>query len=233
MTAHFTPLEMLGLVGAALGVDQTALNQAPPYLRKSLMFPYQDGLLFATHLYQRGGWQAVDKAFANPPQSSEQILHPTRYPDDAPQVIAIAPLTDTLGSDWRLVHENVMGEFALRLYLDVYLTRRQAAQAAQGWGGDHYAVYQNPVTKQVLLVLLLAWDDKSEQDEFANLYNEFAQRRFGDEVQPVESTTQTKWVGEDVLLIAQNGKQSNSARTLIVLAPDETVMEQVLKTAQE
>lgn len=233
MLTHFGPLDMVGLVGAALTIDQTALNQAPSYLRKSMTFPYQDGLLFATYLYGRGGWPAIDAAYANPPQSSEQILHPFLYPDDTPQLVTLPPLTGTLSSDWQLVDENVLGEFGLRLYLDVYLTQRQASEAAAGWGGDRYAVYENVATEQVLLVILIAWDDEFDRDEFGEIYQKYAGQRFGKDVRQIERETQQEWIGEDVLFLAQADNDSALTHTLIVLAPDVATAEQVVGEVED
>jgi hypothetical protein len=228
MSTYLTPVEMLGLIGEAMSVDQEVLNRAPRYLRESLLFPYREGLLFVTSLYQQGGWSATNAAYTHPPQSTEQIMHPERYP--TPQVVTLPPLTDTLGSGWQLADENVLGEFTLRAYLDVHLTRGQAAKAAQGWDGDRYAVYQNGGTGQDLLVLSLVWDSEAEAAEFVGAYLEYAQARFGDGPYRTDGDARMRWTGEeDVLLLAQRSDRDGPARTLIVLAPDETLVERVLR----
>ena len=80
------------------------------------------GSRFVGELYRAGGFAAIDAAWANPPQSTEHILHPERYrAGDAPQIVALAPLTDTLGVGWQEIENNVMGEFFLREYLDQQL----------------------------------------------------------------------------------------------------------------
>jgi hypothetical protein len=172
----------------------------------------------------------VDAVYAHPPQSTEQILHPERYPSDTPQVVALPPLTDTLGSGWQLVDEDVLGEFTLRAYLDVYLTQRQAAQAAAGWGGDRYAVYQDTGTGQVLLVLLLTWDNGAEEVEFVAAYQKYAQRRLGNTIPQIEGTYRTWWIGKkDALLLARSGAPGAQTHTLIVLAPNDLVTTHVLR----
>lgn len=230
MGTHLKPVELLRLIGEAASIDQEALNRAPRYLRESFLFPYQEGLLFVGKLYQEGGWPAVNAAYTHPPQSTEQIMHPERYPHDMPQVVTLPPLTDTLGSGWQLVDEDVLGEFTLRAYLDVHLTRSRAAGAAEGWDGDRYAVYQNVGAEQMLLVLSLVWDNEVEAAEFVGAYQEYAEDRFGDGPHQTEGDARRWWMGEeDVLFLAWNTVPEELTRSLIVLAPDEALVERVLR----
>jgi hypothetical protein len=230
MQSNFTAGDILGLFGSAMSVNQQAFNRAPAYLRHSLTFPYEQGLIFALSRYQEGGWPAVDATYARLPQSTEQILHPERYPGDVPQIVSLPPLTGTLGSGWRLVDENVLGEFTLSAYLDVYLIQSQATQAAAGWGGDRYAVYRNADTGQTLMALLVAWDDGAEESEFATAYREYALERLDDAAAKPEGDNRTWWVGKkDALLLARSSAPGAQLYTLIILAPDEGTARRVLK----
>jgi hypothetical protein len=133
-----------------------SLDDYPPVLINNLAFPYVSGSRFVGELYRAGGFAAIDAAWANPPQSTEQILHPERYrAGDAPQLVALAPLTDTLGVGWQQIEDNIMGEFILREYLDQQLPATTAARAALGWGGDRSAVYWNEATGVVLALRLV------------------------------------------------------------------------------
>ena len=224
MQHYFTSTDMWQMVGAAFTMNQAALNQAPAYLRQSLMFPYQDGMTFISTLYYRGGWPAVDEAFTNLPQSSEQILHPHLYPHDLPQTVTLPPLTSTLGADWHLVAENVLGEFTLRAYLDTQLTFNQAIAGADGWGGDHYAVYQNGADETVL-VMSIVWDSAADESEFAEIYQQYAQMRLG---QPAPLNGQTpgfQWHNATTNLVMATAATSH---TLIIQAQHEVLSQQIL-----
>lgn len=48
------------------------------YLLK--FFPYSDGPVFINELGERGGWDAVNNAYSNPPTTSSEIIHPDTYP---------------------------------------------------------------------------------------------------------------------------------------------------------
>ena len=67
------------------------LDQAPLAIREAMIFPYRAGFTFVAALRRRQPWSAVDAAFARPPRSTEQILHPERYlADDRPISIEVA-----------------------------------------------------------------------------------------------------------------------------------------------
>ncbi len=194
-------------------------DRAPRAIREELVFPYTAGLAFVQRLYVRGGWEAVNAAFRDPPASTEQILHPEKFDRrEAPIRVTLPPLTDTLGSGWRIVDENVLGEFYLRVYLEEHLPAFRAEAAAAGWGGDRYAVYENEAAGQDLLVLAVAWDSEAEAQEFVEAYRAYAADRFG--AGPIrEAEGQALWKGQDALWLEWRG-----ARALILRGPDEEVI---------
>ncbi len=64
---------------AAGGVASEQFNQAPRALRETLIFPYIQGVEWATQVYRKGGWPLVSQAYSRLPLSSEQILHADKY----------------------------------------------------------------------------------------------------------------------------------------------------------
>lgn len=203
--------------------DSSVLDSAPAVIRESLLFPYSAGLTFVSALFQDGGWSAVDAAYANPPLSSEQILHPERYPDDVPQIVNLPPLTDTLGTGWHLVDEDVMGEFGLQLYLGVHVSSSDTRNAAEGWDGDRYAVHWREDESAFVLVVRLAWDTPADAAEFFDIYVQFAESRFGSGPTRKEGEARLWWIGDDLLLLARN----SADETLILFAPDEPTLDAV------
>jgi hypothetical protein len=159
---HYT-LEALGLLGmiglvleAAQPVGQSSIT-APPIVRQHLEFPYVSGLRFAMALHERAGYEAVDAAFASPPKSTSQVLHPDRYFEGIePDPAALGDVSGALGSGWATVEEARLGEFFLRAWL-VALGARQAtaAGAAESWSGDAYAIMEGPGSQHVLAARLL------------------------------------------------------------------------------
>jgi hypothetical protein len=85
-----------------------------------------------------------------------------------------------LGDDWTLLLDRTMGEFYLREYLATQLTRQEARDAAEGWGGDRYHIYQNEATGELAWVTRLVWDTSDDATEFAEGYKAFGDAHFED-----------------------------------------------------
>lgn len=134
-------------------------------------FPYVQGARWAAALQEAGGWDALDRAYARVPCSTEQILHPERYVDDEPvEDPTIPDLQSILGEGWRLVQEDTLGEWLLGLHLAAYLDDDALAeQAAGGWAGDRFALWEGPDGEQVL-VWRTVWDSRDEAVEFERTY---------------------------------------------------------------
>ncbi len=212
---YFTPDEVDAIVNDSAQTDDSFLDEYPPVLINNLAFPYVSGSRFVGELYRAGGFAAIDAAWANPPQSTEHILHPERYrAGDAPQLVALAPLTDTLGVGWQEIENNVMGEFFLREYLDQQLPATTAARAALGWGGDRYAVYWNEATGGLVMALRAVWDTPADAAEFAAAYADYPAGLF-DVAPQTQADGSTCWVGDDAICFRQVEGES-----FVVRAPD-------------
>jgi hypothetical protein len=168
-TANLTPEEMGQLLTASLDPDAlAALQRAPAYLRETSLFPYLTGNPFVETLIAGGGYQAVNEAFAKPPLSTEQVLHPEKYAArEAPKVVKIPTLFDPgLPAGWKALGQDTLGEFILRLWLmQGGVAATQATNAAAGWGGDRLELYQSPGGTSLLLVT--EWDGLPDASEFA------------------------------------------------------------------
>ncbi len=220
---YFTAREVDAILNDPAQNDASYLRDFPPILVSSLSFPYTSGVDFVTDLYRQDGFAAIDAAWANPPRSTEQILHPERYlAGDAPQVVAMVPLTDTLGAGWRQVDEDVMGEFYLREYLDQQLPAVTVDRMATGWGGDRYVIFWNEATRDLVMGLRLVWDDPADAAEFAAEYPAYPAALYGVAGAPGPDGS-TCWSGGDVICFMQNGGES-----FIVRGPDLTTATAVL-----
>jgi len=113
-----------------------ALDKAPLAIRDSLIFPYRAGLTFVAALRRRQPWSAVDAAYAKPPSSTEQIIHPERYlAGDEPVRVALPAPAALEG--FAIVHDSVWGELSFDLFLRSHgVDPAAAGHAAEGWGGD-------------------------------------------------------------------------------------------------
>lgn len=157
------------------------LDKAPPYLRDSLLFPYLDGAVFTQHLLKAGdGWPDFYKVFARPPVSTQQIMQPSLYLEaKAPPPVAFPRLGRLLGHGWKLLDENVAGEFGLKEILKQYLPAGEASAIAADWWGDRYAILENRKTKSSLLLYLLRLDSANHASAFFDAYKALLLKKHG------------------------------------------------------
>jgi len=169
-------LDLLGVSGEAMNrQDERLLRRIPPLLRRQLEFPYLDGFNFVNVLRGRGDWAAVDDAWGSPPISTEQVLHPDLYPDEAPVDIALPDLASRLGSGWTAAYEQTLGEMQTGVWvadgrrarslfpgLPAQLPR---SEAAAGWGGDRLVSLDGPDGAWAV-VWQTDWDTQTDSREF-------------------------------------------------------------------
>ena len=160
----------------------------PPYALRDQEFPSSEGRSFVEALFSNGGWASVTQAYYQLPESTEQILHPEKYLyQERPVTVPGPSLEMVLGSEWEQIERNTLGEWMTYLILghginlSARLNDRDAAQAAEGWGGDHYQVYYNDQTDETLLVVHWKWDQPSDANEFSSAMKYYLENRFSEE----------------------------------------------------
>lgn len=84
-------------------------------------------------ILEAGGQPRLDQAFAAPPTTAEQVLHPEKYLAGE----AARPVAEPR-SDGEIFDRGVMGEAGFELVLSRLLSQDRAVEAAEGWGGDRY-----------------------------------------------------------------------------------------------
>ncbi len=173
---NIDPAKMLGDLGAMLNQNTAKLREAPPYLREMLMFPYQQGQQFAMAVYMSGGTAAIDAAFRNPPTCTKDILHPEKFLRQ--RATPEHPELPRLESkDWRLIGNNVLGEFGMDFILQQAMGAFDAQTLAEGWNGDRYQVYERGTNGPTALVWATAWEDDSQAGDFESAYKKVVAKR--------------------------------------------------------
>lgn len=158
-------------------LNEKKLAEIPAVIRETLQFPYDAGLAFASALYQDGGLEALNNAFAAPPRSTEQVLHMDKYlSQEQPLSVKAPALPADLKATWRVADSNVLGELNWRLAVQTRLGPMAGISAGMGWGGDRYTLFQRndapgPSAKPVyMLAAVTRWDTEADAQEFAELY---------------------------------------------------------------
>lgn len=146
-------------------------DKAPLYFRETLMFPYDQGMVFQQAVYDRRGKDAFAEVFLHPPVSAQQILHPETYfagllpvRTEVPEVKGMKRLVD-----------GPVGELDQSILLRQYCTEAEARDVSPHWRGGKYRLLEDKQAKRVTMVYRSAWTDP----EYARKYFELYQRVLG------------------------------------------------------
>jgi hypothetical protein len=175
---RFGAEELLG--GLAASAFQGTGN-LPPFLTAQLVFPYTAGERFVGRLLEvgNGGWKVVDAALHfRPPASTEQVLHPDAYLRvEQPRRVSLRGPVAELGEGWRPALRSTFGEWQTQKLLALAGGSGSAA-AAEGWGGDRYALLERGDERA--LVMRWRWDSRRDEREFAVALRAWARERLPD-----------------------------------------------------
>jgi hypothetical protein len=160
-------------------------------------FPYVAGAAFLTVAYDAGAFPAIDQVFLALPTTTEQVLHPEKYfLGELPIPVA----TPNVPKGTTGIVKGRMGELRTRWILAQCLPTWEARDAARGWGGDAYVVFQT-AAQALGVIWVTAWDDEAAATRFADGLR--AQRKCWD-APPSEGAAATTVVPPDVA-ITQDG----------------------------
>jgi hypothetical protein len=111
----------------------------------------------------------VNRAQADPPESTEQVLHPERYLDARDRPVRLELGASLLEPDgFTLVAADTLGEMGIRILAGRSLPKEKAEQVAAGWGGDRLAAFARG--QDLVIVWLTAWDSEADAVEFADAF---------------------------------------------------------------
>jgi hypothetical protein len=192
---HFADLPDLAL---ALKLQMSTLQDrspimksAPSFMQETLLFPYGYGSSFLQQVWKKNpSWKAIDKIYSDLPASTEQIMHPEKYfgDRDEPKPVNTEALAAKLGSNWKTVYKNVLGEFGLGQLLNLHYAEGRARRAASGWGGDQVLLLENEDGKEAILVDTV-WDTADDSDKFFTAMEEWFGQHYPKATKKNESPT--------------------------------------------
>lgn len=171
---------LLSPVNLALGL--------PPALVASVRFPYTSGADFVANLRRRGGWRLVNRAFRDPPTTSEQVLHPGKWVDRDREVPVSTGAAETLGPGWRRLGGSESGELDAVLILASGAPSDVARRAGKGWEGGRFEAFRRrgsggcaePCREDRAAVVVYRWERSSDAAEFAAAAEQYLTTRLLD-----------------------------------------------------
>jgi len=168
---HLTPEELMEI---GTGTELPDMTGIPAWMFNQLQFPYNEGSLWAGTLAGdplSPSFTDIDAAYADPPDSTEQIIDVGKWlAREAPVAVEVPDLATMLGEDWEEIDATPIGEASIRIMLEYLgVARDPAYAAADGWGGDRAVIASGP-NDAFALAWRLAWDEPADAAEFLDAY---------------------------------------------------------------
>lgn len=114
----------------------------PEFLVRELVFPYASGTAWVRHLRAKGGWAAVDAAYASLPSTTREILRPG-VPLAPRRRLSPAerPSPERVPAGTAAAYSDTLGEWVLRALLERAGAGEDAAPAAAAWQDDRVVFF--------------------------------------------------------------------------------------------
>jgi len=142
-------------------------NSAPLYIRRTLMFPYDEGEFFQQAVFLKQGQAGFAELFRHPPSTTAQIIHPERYFAHVGETSPALPkpLPHTKG----FVTGSV-GELDEEILLEQYLNKQTAERLAPKLKGGAFRVDEWKADRRMTLVYVSEWDDEAAAVDYLDAY---------------------------------------------------------------
>jgi hypothetical protein len=205
--AHLSPQE-LAEIGTTPMPDTSGI---PSWMVSQLQFPYNEGLIWAGELAGPDpfapNFAALDAAYADPPESTEQIIDTAKWEaGEEPIPVEVVDLAAALGQGWTEVDDTPIGEATLRIMLEYFgVAATDAAAAGSGWGGDRAVIATGP-DDAFAVAWRLEWDSAADATEFADAYRVV--------VNALDFPATVTGVGDDEVLVVHASSEEILRRAL-------------------
>jgi len=170
-------VEMMSRSMASGGSEYPVYDSAPLYFRRTLVFPYMQGMLFQNAAVEKLDEEAFARVFRQPPVSTQQILHPDKY------FAGIQPTRPALPRfsarhGYKRLAAGTMGELDHSVLIEQFLDARRATEIAPHWRGGLYALDENKAEHRVVLEYASEWDDDGWSRKFFKAYQKALRKKW-------------------------------------------------------
>ncbi len=157
--------------------EYPVFDATPMYLRRTLVFPYTQGMLFQNAVVEKDGEGAFAEVFKHPPVSTQQILHPDKYfAHAAPTRPALPHFSG--GRGYRQLAWGTIGELDHELLIEQYEDKKRADEIAPHWRGGVYALEEKKKEKRVVLEYAVEWENADWARQYFEAYQEVLRKKW-------------------------------------------------------
>ncbi|HUF53478.1 MAG TPA: hypothetical protein VMR52_06865 [Dehalococcoidia bacterium] len=144
----------------------------PEFLLRAIFFNYSECLSFVETLYEDGGWEAVDAAYADPPGTTEQVLQIEKYyagevaGQAKPSAIdgQVPGWTETFGGQWGMFDTY---NYVLSRSGDFFA----ADESADGWDHGWLRTFRADGSElQIAIDVRIGFETMADRQEFLEAF---------------------------------------------------------------
>jgi hypothetical protein len=195
LTKNRAPLDMIGQSSASSGLFPV-FDNAPLYLRETLLFPYRDGVLFQQALVEKWGQKGFSEPLRRAPAGTQQILHPEAYFENRvplhPPLPAFKP-----PSGFKRIADGSFGELDLKILLQQYGGAEETRRIAPGWRGGQFDLWEARDRSRSVLRWSLEFDSGETAAAFLRQYKSVLAGKWKQMPAPRESAARLEGEGGD------------------------------------
>jgi hypothetical protein len=176
--------------------DFPVLGASPLYLQETLMFPYNQGMLFQQAVFQKMGRDAFAEVFRHPPSSSQQILHPDLYFTHTLSTKPALPVMK-LPSGYKKIAEGTLGELDHQILLRQFADEEEGRDLAARFRGSRYGVWENKKTRRDVLYYSVEWASEADAGRYLSDYRKACAKKWKQLSVTSDQPRQVSGTGDD------------------------------------
>ena len=144
-------------------------DQAPLYLRLTLVFPYTQGMLFQNAVIGRYGNEGFEEVFRHAPVSTQQIIHPDKYFQHVEPAYPTLP-DPHLPSGYKGLVGGTLGELDHGVLIEQFAGKPRAEEIAPHWRGSTFELRENKKESRLVLLYAVEWDTEEIARSYFDVY---------------------------------------------------------------
>ena len=169
--------DMMSRLGEGAGGQFPVFDNAPLYMRLTLVFPYTRGMLFQNAVCERDGQEGFAEVFRRAPVSTQQIIHPEDYFSNLKPTQPALPEVH-LPHGYKSLVGGALGELDHSVLLEQFAGKQQAAEIAPHWRGCNFELRENKKAGRVVLLYAAEWDGEESARLYFAAYREVLEKKW-------------------------------------------------------
>jgi len=186
---------MAGMTDSGAG-QFPVFEKAPLYLRRSLVFPYTEGMAFQSAVLERDHQRAFSEVFTDAPVSTQQILHPEKYFAKVKPTEPALP-DPHLPRGYKELVSGELGELEHGILIEQYVGKPEAQEIAPHWRGCRFELRENKKLARVVLLYAVEWDEEASAARYFALYRQVLAKKWKHMTVDAEAADRVTGTGDD------------------------------------